>query len=98
MKKESDKVVCEVLQYLIENPHAQDTVDGIAQWWISEQTIRKGKDLVEKALETLVAENLVIARKGRGTQTRYKINDQRREEIETFRHERCKDYSVESAP
>jgi hypothetical protein len=97
MKEETEEVVCEILQYLTENPHAQDTVEGIARWWISEQTIRKRRGLVEKALATLVAEDLVIARKGPDTQTVYKINDQRREKIETFRHDRCEDHTIASS-
>lgn len=91
MNKETEEVVCDILQYLTENPHAQDTVEGIAQWWISERTIRKRMGLVKKALETLVAEDLVIARKGPDAQTIYRMNAQRREEIETFRHDRCGD-------
>jgi hypothetical protein len=49
----------EVLAYLVEHPQAQDTIEGIVRWWLSEQTIRYGVADVEVALSGLVGHDLL---------------------------------------
>jgi hypothetical protein len=43
-----------ILQYLDEHPHAKDTAQGIANWWVFSP-----EDLVEDALQLLMATQLV---------------------------------------
>src|SRR5215510_1404482 len=70
---EKEQLASEILQYLIDNPNAQDTLDGIVTWWLLERTIRRRTVLVKEVLDNLVADRLVIAQKGADSQTHYKI-------------------------
>ena len=64
-EKEQVSVVGDrILSYLLQNPEAQDTLDGIVDWWLFEQTLRHEKSLVEKALSVLVGQGLLIATSG----------------------------------
>ena len=71
----------EILQYLIDNPNAQDTVEGITTWWILVRTIRRQTILVREALAMLVEDGLVIAQEGSDSRTYYKLNPRRRKKI-----------------
>ena len=71
----------EILAYLAEHEDAQDTLEGIVEWWLLEQKIRSRTAEVEKALENLIAKSLIIARTGRDARTRYCINPQKDREI-----------------
>lgn len=71
----------EILQYLIDNPNAQDTVEGITTWWLLVRTIKYQTALVKEALAMLVADGLVIAQEGSDSRTYYKLNLRRRKKI-----------------
>ena len=71
----------EILAYLVDHPNAQDTLEGIVEWWLLERAIKFQEAQVKKALAELVAKGLVIERKGRDSQTSYRINEQKYEEI-----------------
>ena len=49
-----------ILAYLVENPEARDTVEGIAQWWLLEQEIRFYLHEIETALDKLVSGGLLL--------------------------------------
>src|SRR6266849_4683273 len=55
----SDPLADEILRYLLEHPEAQDTIDGIADWWLTERRVRQGIAEVEIALRHLVDRGLV---------------------------------------
>lgn len=55
----SDPLADEILRYLLEHPEAQDTIDGIADWWLTERRVRQSIAEVEIALGQLVARGLV---------------------------------------
>jgi hypothetical protein len=46
----------EVLNYFVRNPRAADTLEGVARWRLLEETVRRGLDDTEKALDWLVNE------------------------------------------
>ena len=71
----------EILRYLIDNPNAQDTVEGITTWWLLVRTIKHQTVLVKEALAMLVADGLVIAQQGSDSRTYYKLNLRRRKKI-----------------
>ena len=71
-----------ILDYLLEHPDAQDTLAGIAEWWLPEEKIKTRAAVVKDALDQLVAKSLVLERRGKDLQTHYRINVQRLEEIE----------------
>jgi hypothetical protein len=52
----------------------QDSLEGIAHWWMLEQNIKAETAKVKEALDRLVAEGLVVELQGMDSRTRYRIN------------------------
>lgn len=71
-----------ILDYLLAHPDAQDTLAGIAEWWLPEEKMKTRITIVKDALDQLVAKALVLERRGKDLQTHYRINGQRLKEIE----------------
>jgi hypothetical protein len=71
----------EILAYLVDHPKAQDTLEGIVNWWLLERTIKFQEAQVKKALAELVAKRLVIEQIGPDSHIHYRINQSRFEEI-----------------
>jgi hypothetical protein len=74
----------EILEYLLQNPAAQDTMDGILQWWLLEQRIRNNAALIREALAILVSKDLVLERQGTDMRTYFRINRSKSHEISVF--------------
>jgi hypothetical protein len=68
----------EVLAYLTAHPDEQDTVEGIAQWWSPQATIRYDRTVIEKALGELVREGVVIETNVRGASPLYRVTRRKR--------------------
>jgi hypothetical protein len=81
MTDAEQQIAYDILSYLAENPDAQDTLKGISEWWLSEQTGEPNTALVEEVLTILVSDGLVVAREREGAQTYYKVNRRRLKEI-----------------
>lgn len=64
----------EVLAYLSEHPDAQDTLEGIVEWWLLEQKIKLMIRDVKHALANLVSRKLVVTRQGRDGRVYYRID------------------------
>jgi len=64
----------EILDYLVKHPKAQDTVEGITQWWLLEQRIVRAVTEVKTALTGLVVKKLVITRQGTDGRIYYRLN------------------------
>lgn len=75
------KTGARILGYLIENPNAQDTLEGIVEWWLLDRYTRWNAARVRKALEELVIAGLVLERRGKGSRVYYKINPKKVKEI-----------------
>ena len=71
-----------ILAYLLEHPDAQDTLAGVAEWWLPEEEANTQLAIVKDALDQLVTQELVLERRSKDLQTHYRINDQRLKEIE----------------
>ena len=54
--KRKSPIERQILDYLRENPEAQDTVRGVAEWWLLKQQIVQSTADVEAALANLVAQ------------------------------------------
>ncbi len=78
---DESKIGNEILAYLVENPKAQDTLEGIVEWWLLEQKIKYETARVQEALSELVANGLILEKKGPDSQTHYRINQKKYEEI-----------------
>ena len=61
-----------VLHYLAEHPLATDTIDGIAEWWVMREQVRKDIDLLQRVLRRLTQEGLLEEIHG-GAQVRYSL-------------------------
>jgi hypothetical protein len=88
--KNISQIAYEILAYLFKNPDARDTKVGIAGWWLLtqhiEREIQRQTPKVEKALEELVNQELIIAEdpsnySSKGHQTYYRLNHHKRKEI-----------------
>jgi len=81
-KIEKSQIAHEVLEYLAEHPEAQDTLEGIIEWWLLEREIKRQTALVKEALADLVAEGLLLECRGKGDAlSRYQVNRARLNQI-----------------
>ncbi|MGD8649627.1 MAG: hypothetical protein PVH85_07825 [Desulfobacterales bacterium] len=71
----------EILAYLAENPKAQDTLEGIVEWWLLEREIKFQEAQVKKALAELVSKGLVIEQRLNNSKIHYRVNQSRYQEI-----------------
>jgi hypothetical protein len=78
------QITHEILAYLAENQNAQDTLEGIAEWWLLEQKIKHRTTEIKEVLDDLVAQNLILERKGRDARRRYQINRRKLAEISSL--------------
>ncbi len=81
MEKKLSLTACEILAYLLANPEARDTLEGIAEWWLLERHIARQVRRIEAALDQLVGEGLLLRREAVDGRARYAVNRQRLEEI-----------------
>jgi hypothetical protein len=70
-----------LLAYLVGNPRARDTLEGIVEWWLLEQKIKHNTAEVSDVLDDLVAKKLVLKYKSRDTRVRYGINPRKEKDI-----------------
>jgi hypothetical protein len=70
-----------ILKYLVENPNAQDTLEGIVEWWLLDRLTTSNINRVKEALALLVGAHLVLERRGKESRTYYKINPHKFKEI-----------------
>ena len=73
-----------ILEYLWKHPDAQDTLAGISQWWLREENLKTPTTTVSDALSGLAAKGLVLARKGKDSQTHYRINRRKLQQVRAF--------------
>jgi predicted transcriptional regulator len=78
---DESKIGNEILEYLVDHPKAQDTLEGIVNWWLLEREIKFQEAQVKKALAELVAKGLVIEQKGNNSKNHYRANQSRFKEI-----------------
>ena len=75
------QIAYDILAYLAKNPDAQDTPEGIMEWWLSGRAAKRSVVAVEKALTELVVRGLILERRGKDARTYYKVNRRRLREI-----------------
>lgn len=54
----------DIRKYLDKRPHAAESLDGIVMWWITLQRFEESREIVEQALNKLIAEGVVRELKG----------------------------------
>jgi hypothetical protein len=75
------QIAHEILAYLAEHPEAQDTLDGILQWWLLERKIIYQSDIVKASIEELVRKGYLLRHTSAHARTEYRINEDRKEDI-----------------
>ncbi|HKG14999.1 MAG TPA: hypothetical protein VKB12_16860 [Pyrinomonadaceae bacterium] len=75
------KIAYEILAYMLEHPDAQDTLQGITEWWLPGVDARPNPTLVAEALAELTALGFILARRGEDARAHYKVNRRRLKEI-----------------
>ena len=63
-----------ILSYLLSHPRAEDTLEGIVEWWLLEEQIKQHREHVIKVLDNLASQKLIIVRKSGDSRIRYRIN------------------------
>jgi hypothetical protein len=81
---EGSKIGYEILAYLAKHPDSGDTLEGIAQWWLLERKIKHQVGNIKEALAELVAKGLVLEYRGKNSQTHYRTNQRKHEEIQAL--------------
>jgi hypothetical protein len=71
----------QVLGYLLRHPEAQDTVEGIAEWWLLERRVEQALANVTKVLSELVAKDYLMATKAEDGRLYYRLNRAKEREI-----------------
>jgi hypothetical protein len=74
----------QIISYFLRNPRAADTLEGIARWRLLEEHIHQSVRLTQRALQTLVAMGLVVARHTESSGTIYYLDKSKCEEAERF--------------
>ena len=75
------KIAYEILAYMLEHPDAQDTLEGITEWWLPGGGARPNVALVAEALAALTAQGFILARRGEDARALYKVNRRKLREI-----------------
>ncbi len=71
------KLAHDILRYLREHPEAQDTVEGIMVWWVSECAIKHWLPRVRKSLTALVARGYLEKHTAADGHVFYRLNQSR---------------------
>ena len=83
-KNETQETAHKILAYLMANPNAQDTLEGILDWWLLQQDFKRNIALVRKALDELIDKKFLLERKGTDRQKYYQVNHEKLNEIATL--------------
>ena len=59
-KDDLDKISKVIIAYWKDNPEAQDTIEGIAQWWLSERVQPFAIEDIKIVLKELVGQKKVV--------------------------------------
>lgn len=70
----------DILAFVLRNPRAQDTLEGIVEWWLLEQRIERETARIRRAVEELVADGLLVEKAGGAGPPRYAVNPARLDE------------------
>ena len=88
MPDKSPQLAHRILSYLVDNPNAQDTLEGIVEWWLLERFTKTNVAVVQAALGEFVSAGLLLQRRGKDSRTYYKINRRKLKKISTLLKEK----------
>jgi hypothetical protein len=68
------RIAREILAYLADHPEAEDTLEGIVQWWLLERRIVYQAHEVKAALDHLVRKGVLLEQRQGDANTLYRVN------------------------
>lgn len=68
------RLAINILLYLIQHPLAEDTVEGIVEWWLLKQSVHQRVSAVKDALAQLVETGLVLESRSKDGKVYYHLN------------------------
>lgn len=68
------EIAQEILDHLNKNPRAQDTLEGIVQWWLPPR-LKSRAATIKDALDELVDAGLITEHQGKDAQISYRMTD-----------------------
>ncbi len=80
-KAQTSQIAHEILGYLVKHPRAQDTFEGILEWWLLEERIERRRAEVRTALAELVSDGYLLECEGKYARTHYRVNEEKYKEI-----------------
>ena len=75
----------EILNYLSKHPDANDTLEGITEWWLLSNKISYEMRRVKAAISNLIKDGWIIKIKGENSSVHYRLNPKKRKEIKCYR-------------
>ena len=83
-ENEEVRIRKDILSYLVRHPDAQDTVEGIVQWWLLEQKAQDALCAAKEVLDSLLANGWLEARIGNDGRDHYRVRAERLGEIRAY--------------
>ncbi len=77
-------IAYEILAYLMDHPDAQDTLEGVMEWWLLERKLKYESRRVRELLSEFVARGFILERENKYSRVHYKINPDKKSEIRTL--------------
>jgi DNA-binding transcriptional regulator PaaX len=82
-ERSQSRLAQSILDYLRKHPEAQDTLAGIAEWWLPALGIENRLASVKDAVDELVCEGLLSEHRGKDTQISYRITERGLRDLDT---------------
>jgi hypothetical protein len=83
-RKAAGSVAGQILGYLLEHQGAQDTLEGVAGWWIPQHRLKCELDQAKAALDQLVEKEFLVAVRRPDGRIHYRLNSRMEQEIREF--------------
>ena len=80
-RDETQETAYKILAYLMDNPDAQDTLEGIVDWWLLQQDIKRNVAVIRKTVDELIHQGFLLERQGNDRTKYYQVNRERLHEI-----------------
>ncbi len=73
MNERQEDISKKILDYLLKNPDAGDTLEGVSRWWVQSEYIEQSVDEVASVLDGLTEKGLVKKQVVKGGSPLYKV-------------------------